>query len=481
MAPCDRAVCHHVYLPGIARLICSICLYVAATAWYSGAGQTHSRRAAVVIAALATAAELVSFVGLRVSALPILAAIFTAVGASVGAAPPFWEIVVVLAILLWLLVRWSPVCCGRHSTACCCTCAPKESAMRASALPGVLMRLSCTCAAFLLLPALAAQSDVLSCLPSTAVATGARVYAFNRYLATVDNGGAAEAPGGAQPLLFRSSRDANASYAAWLSSSRELFFAGTHTAKMLALDLTVTPRTLHFNGSTCADVTIHSGFYEVYSAVREDVLSTVRAALTANASAPVFVGGFSLGAAVAPLAALDLVCSGVASPTQLILYYMAGPGVCSGDACANAFDSLQDAGLHITRVVNVFDFVTWLPAFLFEPLRTPAGRTHLTFTSAGQFMLAAHQGAGYVPAPVVTGCGGLRALAWVPAIIAATLAVIFAAARPRIAAQVRGDGAVDRSADGAGGAGGATTIAQSCQSPDGASVVFEPKVVADEI
>lgn len=467
-------------LPSIAsRVALSFCLYAAALLWYSGAGQTHARRAVVVIAALSATAELVLFAGLRVAALPVFVTICTAIGASVGAATPFWELVLFLSVLLWLLVRWSPVCCGPRAAACCCTCALRKCEMRVSALPDVLMRLCCACAAVLLLPALAAQLDALSCLPASAVATGSRVYAFNRWLATVDNGGTpAEPPAGARPLLLRSSRDANESYAAWVSASgsRELFFAGTHSARMLALDLTVTPRMLHFeNGSSCGDVIVHSGFYEVYADVRAEVHGAVRAALAENATAPVFLGGFSLGAAVAPIAALDLVCSGVASPTQLILFYMAGPGICSGDACAGAFDALQAAGLSVTRVVNVFDFISWLPAFLYEPLRTPAGRTLLTFTSTGQLLLTAHQGVGYIPAP--SGCAGLRALAWVPFIVSVALARAFAAARPRGAeAQVRGGGAAlvindsaEQSADGTKDVAG------------GGTIIAAPRVAGDDI
>jgi hypothetical protein len=425
-----------------ARAICAAALYGSAVAWFSGVGSTPSRRAAVVVGAIAAVTEAVLEIGARGVLLPVMAVAAAAIGASAGATEPFWEPVVYLAILFWHLVRWSPLCCGR-APQCCCVCnrlccfrgADRTCAYRPYAIQGVVARILFACAAVLLLPALAAQSYTLDCMSASEAFTGSRVYRFNRYLVGADDvRNTAEAPDGVQ--LFRSMRDQNASYAAWVHSSRELFFAGTKTAKMLVLDLTVTPRTLRYNGSVCPAVTVHKGFYDVYEAVRDDVHAAMRSALADNASAPVTISGFSLGSAVASIATLDLFCSGVMQPSQIVTFSMAGPGVCSGDACAGAFDSMQAAGLHLTRVVNPFDLISWLPAFMYEPLRTP--HALLSFTSLGQFMLAAHQGAGYVPSPLGGGCAGLRALAWLPFVVAALLALACSALQPRVPTELPG-------------------------------------------
>lgn len=421
------------------RLTCAFCLYGSAVVWFSAAGSTPSRRVAVAIAAIAAILEATLEYGARAVSLPVLAAAAAAIGASFGATAPFWEPVVYLTVLFWHLVRWSPLCCGR-APQCCCVCnrcclccfrgADKSCAFRPNAIHNVVARILFACAAILLLPALAAQSDVLACMTASDSAMGSRVYRFNRYLVGADDVRTAQAPEGVKHQLFRSASDQNASYAVWVNTSRELFFAGTKTAKMAALDLTVTPRTMHFNGSACPDVTVHKGFHEVYDAVRDDVRAAMHSALTLNASAPVIISGFSLGAAVANIATLDLICSGLMQPSQIISFSMAGPGVCSGDACAGTFDAMQATGLHLTRVVSTFDIVPWLPAFMYEPLRTP--HTFLSFTSPGQFMLTAHQGAGYVPSPLGGGCAGLRALAWLPFVVAALLASACAALQPRV-------------------------------------------------
>jgi hypothetical protein len=188
------------------------------------------------------------------------------------------------------------------------------------------------------------------------------------------------------------------------------------------------------------------------------VLAAVGEARAANASASVALLGFSLGAAVAQLAALDVVCSGVAPAGLVSVYAMGGPGFCSGDACAATYDALQAQGLVMTRVVNVFDLIPWLPAFLYEPPRTPRGQTMLSFTSAGQFLLAAHSGRGYLAS---LECASLRALAWLPFAAAAVLAAACAAAdaRVRAAEQAPEDAAAAsaalsvRGAEGDGGGG----------------------------
>ena len=140
-----------------------------------------------------------------------------------------------------------------------------------------------------------------------------------------------------QLQLLRASNDDNASYAAWLPATRELFFAGTHTWRQLALDLSVAPVDLGWGEearalppSACArGLRVHSGFALAYAAIQQQVRRAVGEGLAAggpNASLRLY--GFSLGAAVAPLAAADLVCAGLAPPSRVQLFTMGGPGIC---------------------------------------------------------------------------------------------------------------------------------------------------------
>ena len=465
------------------------CIYGACLQWYSGAGDTPERRAALLLAALAACAEAVVAVGVRAAALGSAGIACAALGASLGGAAPFWQVVLILSLALALAAGWSMSCCGRAPSCCCvCACLCCRSAagqpprarcqLRPRALPSVLARCLCACAAVLLMPALAAQLPSLHC-PSPALATlGLRTAAFNEYMAQADSavkpaaGGTGTGTGMAwQPSedgvqLLRAGSDGNASYAAWLPASRELFFGGTHTARQLALDLAVTPSTLSYGSSAAAgacgagELVVHGGFATAYQGVREQARAAVAAALAANASAPIAILGFSLGAAVAAMAALDLACTGAVPPSLLRLYVMAGPGFCSGSACSAALDSLQAAGMAAVRVVNVFDLVPWLPAFLYEPLRTPPGGTLLAFTLPGQYLLEAHEGSGYLPLPPAQGgCAGLRALAWVPAVAAAALAALCAAA----------DAGLSRG----GGGGGAAAAEAEAVAPAGQAAVGE--------
>ena len=418
-------------------LLPSICLYGAALLWYS-ASDMPLRQSALALTALLLAAEIAAALSARTAALLILAILACAIGASAGAAPAFWEAVVILSALLWLILRWQPTCCGSSPTCCCvCACPPRKPylELRAVALPGVLALLLLACAAVLLLPALAAQLSALSCLPPEAVATGARVFYFDRLMSSKPAAGAG-AGNAWQPSdgsrLLRASRDDNASYALWIGASRELFFAGTHTSVQLLLDLAVTPRTLAYAGGRCSPVTVHGGFYRAFEFIREQVLEAVSGALAENASAAIIFYGFSLGGAMAPLAALDLACSGVVPAEQLSVLTMGGPGICTGDGCAAVLGALQRAGLQLTRIVNPFDFITWLPPGLYDPLKA-SQRSHLSFTPSGSYMLAAHQSSGYLPSED-GGCARLRALAWVPVTVAAALAAACAAADSRVRA-----------------------------------------------
>lgn len=102
---------------------------------------------------------------------------------------------------------------------------------------------------------------------------------------------------------------------------------------------------------------------------------------------------------------------------------MAGPASSTATG-VDVLSRLQAQGLQFTRIVNTFDIVPWLPAFFYEPYRAD-GSTYFTITNTGQLTLTAHRGIGYLPAPVsseigMDACSQLRALAWVPAIVAAT-------------------------------------------------------------
>lgn len=367
--------------------------------------------------------------------------------------------------------------CTRSHRCCyggCCECRPQYVALGlARAMEAVTL--------LLLLPALAAQLTELECLPQgRATDTAATVKFYDRYMRGADDGapsvtggrgtGRNWAPPNGSAVLFRVPADANATYATWVPSQRAVYFSGTHTARQVQLDFDLAPQALAYaaptlelapggtvptpTGPACGSLTVSRGFWRTYADVRPRVAAAVAGALAANASAPVFVGGFSLGGAQVPVAAIDLVCSGVAAPSQLAAWSEAPPAACAAGACPALLQALQARGLAYARVVNPFDVVPWLPAFLYEA--APAGRgsasaggsgggdggavpatttvtggTYLTFTHTGQLVLLAHTAAGYITYPFLRGspmspCAQLRALAWLPVLVAAAVWALLA-------------------------------------------------------
>jgi hypothetical protein len=444
-------------LLAVRLLLPAACLYGALLEWYSGAGDTVPRRAALILASLAGFAEVVAAAGIYAAVGAACVLVASSLAASLAGTPPFWQVVVLVALVLAGGARLLECCSCRRSrpgSCCACTCActclpfcpPQPWKQWLCRVPRMLARWLGCCAAVLLVPALTAQLAALDCLPPATASMGVYVAAVNDYMTRLDTNPALAlalwqpSPGA---LVLRSASDANSTYALWLSSSRMLHFAGTHTGKMLALDLAVTPRALRFGGGSSGggsignasgtgglggacggEILVHGGFYTAYEAVRDAARAAVSSALaTSNSTSPITFLGFSLGASMASLAALDMACSGLVPPAQLRLFSMAGPGFCSGEGCAGAFDYLQSAGLAATRLVNVFDIVPWLPALMYEPLRTPPGHSFQSASMRGTNMLRAHQGSGYLP-PAADACAGQRAAAWVPFVSAAALGLL---------------------------------------------------------
>lgn len=415
------------------------CLYGALLEWYSGAGDTAPRRAALILASLSAFAEVFAAAGISVAAAAACVLIASSLAASLAGTPPFWQVVVLVTLVLGGVARLLECCSCKHRRpgyCCACTCLPfcppQPWRVWLLKVPRMLARWLGCCAAVLLVPALTAQLVTLDCVPATTASMGVYVAAVNEYMTRLDkNPEVARALWQPSPgaLVLRDASDSNSTYGLWLNASRMLHFAGTHTSRMLALDLAVTPRTLRFGsgvgggggggdatsgiGACAAEIVVHGGFYMAYEGVRDAARAAVSSALAASNSTPITILGFSLGAAMATLAALDMACSGLIPPAQLRLFSMAGPGLCSGAGCGGTFDALQAAGLVTTRLVNIFDIVPWLPALMYEPLRTPPGSSFQSASMKGTNMLRAHQGSGYLP-PAADACAEQRAVAWVP-------------------------------------------------------------------
>jgi len=489
------------------------CLYGALLEWYSGAGDTAPRRAALILASLSAFAEVFAAAGISAAAAAACVLIASSLAASLAGTPPFWQVVVLVTLVLGGGVRLLECCsCKRRRPGYCCACTclpfcpPQPWRLWLLKIPRMIARWLGCCAAVLLVPALTAQLVTLECVPATTASMGVYVAAVNEYMTRLDtNPDVArtlwQPSSGA--LVLRDASDSNSTYGLWLNASRMLHFAGTHTSRMLALDLAVTPRTLRFRsgdsggggnasgiGACSAEIVVHGGFYMAYEGVRDAARAAVSSALAVSNSTPITILGFSLGAAMATLAALDMACSGLILPAQLRLFSMAGPGLCSGAGCGGAFDALQAAGLITTRLVNIFDIVPWLPALMYEPLRTPPGSSFQSASMKGTNMLRAHQGSGYLPPPA-DACAEQRAIAWVPFAGAVALGLCCLGVDAWLACRGGGGGGtavgtdpVDklslRVAEGEGGvggggrAGGATPAAASGGDPPPPTVLPPP-------
>lgn len=83
----------------------------------------------------------------------------------------------------------------------------------------------------------------------------------------------------------------------------------------------------------CAGCRVHRGFLRLWQGLRALVVPAVRALQTRYPAAPVFVTGYSLGAALATVAAVDL--AGVSGVRHVFFYGIGGPRV--GNAAYVAF------------------------------------------------------------------------------------------------------------------------------------------------
>ena len=428
-------------MTGVRVVAALVSLYATALIWITAHGDTLGRRFAVSAAGLLLTWQSCVSCGVR-STLPLIGLIVAVlVSAAAGAGAPWWEPLVVLVSLTGLLGARAPTCCVcpcKREPDCCCLCScslrrqgeasPKRRSCvcRLQRLPFVVRRCLEVTAGLLLLPALAASLRQFSCVPQNNVATALRCANFDRYLSGYPPKNFDAGDG----VIVRYGGDANSSYAVFLGAEREIYFAGTHDLALLRDDFTITARVLEYGNISsipaCSKVRVSHGFFEPYWVIRDQIVDEVQAMLLSNASAPIHLAGFSLGGAVAPLAAMDLVCSGVIAASQVDVLSLAGPAPCSGDECLATFDALQQAGLTVVRIVNVFDIVPWMVALVFEPLHTSTvGSTQIAFTSSGQLVLTAHAGSGYLPNVRATtpgmmdACNQLRALAWLP--VAATV------------------------------------------------------------
>lgn len=351
-----------------------------------------------------------------------------------------------------------------------------SSSSRGSACFTVVMRGFEMATLTLLLPAITSQSGRYQCFPSSTGAGAAdgsqvipiadRVVRMDLYVIQADSSVATSKPPGVtgtgegrdwKPLsdgnlLLRTPTDYNATYAIVNHNDRSIYFAGTHTWAMIVADFDTYPVEVQYDSrirlqsldtssglmidgnataDPCGSVIVSRGFWTVYLAVRDQVLPHVAAMLARNGSQRIMIGGFSLGGAVAPLAALDLVCSGMVAPSQVLLVSMAGPAA-GPPTTMGTLDMLQSIGMTTWRILSTFDIVPWLPALLYDHMRTP--HTYLTYTQRGQFVMTAHGRRGYLPSYVsdavgMEPCAQLRALAFVPVLISLMCWMLVAAAR----------------------------------------------------
>ncbi|KAK9002507.1 hypothetical protein V6N11_025181 [Hibiscus sabdariffa] len=134
------------------------------------------------------------------------------------------------------------------------------------------------------------------------------------------------------------------------------------------------------------DATVHRGFNDLYTGTRPDsprtktsardqVLDAVRELVKRykDEEISITVTGFSLGAALATLTAMDIVANGYNKPTtgrdsdksfMVTAITFGGPRV-GNTGLANLFDSLRDH-LHLLRIKNNRDYVPTLPPGIFS-------------------------------------------------------------------------------------------------------------------
>jgi predicted lipase len=111
--------------------------------------------------------------------------------------------------------------------------------------------------------------------------------------------------------------------------------------------------------SLCDGCSVHDGFLEAISAVRNDMLSGVASVVQAHSPSSIKVIGHSLGGAMATLAAVELA---VNEYSNIVLMTFGEPRV-GNKPFADWFDS-QTAITSSYRVVNQHDMVPHLPPML---------------------------------------------------------------------------------------------------------------------
>ncbi|KAJ3216218.1 hypothetical protein HDU67_009792 [Dinochytrium kinnereticum] len=107
-----------------------------------------------------------------------------------------------------------------------------------------------------------------------------------------------------------------------------------------------------------ADVKVHSGFYDVWNSVKNDVRSAISQYLSQNPSYTVTFVGHSLGGATTTLAAVDAVTSGLVPNYKTIVYTQGSPRVGN----INFYNYFTNLNLNsVYRGVNYNDLVVFLP------------------------------------------------------------------------------------------------------------------------
>ena len=116
------------------------------------------------------------------------------------------------------------------------------------------------------------------------------------------------------------------------------------------------PKTTIWKGKN-ESIAVHSGFYDAYSRVADQVRSNVSALVAAYPTYSIGVTGHSLGAALATLAAVDLVEESIVPRSKMTVYHFGSPRV-GNDGFASFYKDLVP---HTFRLVNERDIVPSLP------------------------------------------------------------------------------------------------------------------------
>ncbi|KAI8852054.1 Alpha/Beta hydrolase protein [Chytridium lagenaria] len=106
-----------------------------------------------------------------------------------------------------------------------------------------------------------------------------------------------------------------------------------------------------------ASVKIHSGFFDVWNSVKDNVRSAVREFLNQNPSYTVTFVGHSLGGATTTLAAVDAAVSGLVPREKIAVYTQGSPRVGN----INFYNYFSNLGISTFRGVNYNDAVVYLP------------------------------------------------------------------------------------------------------------------------